>query len=376
MKSDHAGGTGFIAWASGPSSSLSRLIPLLFMALGLVLITGCGGTDTGAAQLPPRVVDIVVLETPSHPLRRQFPGEVRANRSAQMAFRVPGTLVDLPVEEGDFVDKGERMARLDPRQYENERRGRQADLTEARRHFERIEQAYRARAVTEAERDQARARFEVARAELDMAETRLEDTELLAPFRGRVARRLIDNFQNVPAGQTVLVLEDISELDVRVQLPEQDVIQLISGVSFLDLPVGEIIFDALPGQSFPAWVREVESRADPRTNTYRLTLGLPRPEEANILPGMAATFLHDMSLVAPQAAFFLPVQAVQATPSGSSYVWLQDQASGRVHRRDVHIDRFSGSHVVVTQGLVAGDRVVTSGAAYLAEAEVVQERSR
>ena len=340
----------------------------------LVLLAACG-----APSQPPepamRLVETTVLGAPESPAIRQFPGEVRADQRAELAFRVSGPLVQLPIQEGQFVEAGQLLARIDPRDFENERQWREADFIESQSLFQRVARALGSGAVTVAERDQVRARYEVATAELALAEKALADTELRAPFAGRVARRLVENFQNVQAGQSILILEDISRLEVRIQLPEQDVVQLPPNVSILGTAVGLVNFETLPGRTFPATVKEIDSRADARTNTYRVVLSLPRPEEGNILPGMSANFIPSYDVVASQPVYFLPVTAVHATPDGRAFVWALDSGDLTVQRRMVRKGRLSGGKIEILEGLQAGDRVVTLGGAYLADGMTVRTRN-
>jgi membrane fusion protein, multidrug efflux system len=342
--------------------------------MSLALVAACGRPPDGVTGPPPRVVETLLLGSPELPVRRQFPGEVRADQRAELAFLVSGPLVELPIQEGQFVEAGTLLARIDPRDFENERAGRRSDRDEARAQFDRIERAFASGAVTAAERDQSRARFQVADAELALAEKRLDDTELLAPFPGRIARRFVENFQTAQTGEPILLLEDITRLEVRIQLPEQDVVRLPAGQSLLGAEVGTVTFEVLPGRQFPVTVKELETRADPRTNTYRVVLSLPRPEEGNVLPGMSASFVPHDEVVEIRSMHFLPVEALQATPDRSSFVWLLDPEQSTVQRRSVRIGGLSGHTVQVLEGLSEGDRVVTAGAAYLADGEQVRTR--
>jgi membrane fusion protein, multidrug efflux system len=341
--------------------------------LALMALAGCGA-PTEAPVPPPRLVETMAVGGPERPRVRQFPGEVRANQRAELSFRVAGPLVQLPIQEGQFVQAGQLLARIDPRDFENERQWRQADFTESQSLFRRVNAALGSGAVTVAERDQVRARYEVAAAELALAEKTLEDTALRAPFAGRVARRLVENFQNVQVGQPILILEDLSKLEIRIQLPEQDVVQLPPDVSMLGIPVGEVDFETLPGLSFPATVKEIDTRADARTNTYRVVLSLPRPEEGNILPGMSANFVPSYGVVETRPRHSIPVEAVQATPDGRAFVWLLDPGRSTVHQRLVRKGQLSGRKIEIMDGLQQGDRVVTRGGAYLAEGTTVRTR--
>jgi len=340
----------------------------------LAMLGACGGPPEAPPSLPP-VVETIVLGAPQRPAIRQFPGEVRADQRAELAFRVSGPLVQLPIQEGEQVAAGQLLARIDPRDFEIQRQSREADFIEARALFQRVARALGSGAVSVAERDQVRARYEVAAAELALAEKTLADTELRAPFGGRVARRLVENFQTVQAGQPILVLEDISRLEVRIQLPEQDVVQLPPDVSMLGTSVGQVDFEALPGSTFPATVKELDTRADARTSTYRVVLGLSRPDEGNILPGMSANFVPGYEIVTSRPVHLVPVEAIQATPDGRAFVWLLEPEGPTVQQRLVHKGRLSGPQIEILDGLQTGDRVVTLGGASLADGMTVRTRN-
>ena len=342
--------------------------------VALVLLGACGGPQEPPPSSPP-LVETIVLGAPERPQIRQFPGEVRADQRAELAFRVSGPLVQLAVQEGQQVRQGQLLARVDPRDFENQRQSREADFTESRALFQRVTRALGSGAVSVAERDQVRARYEVTAAELALAEKALADTELRAPFAGRVARRLVENFQTVQAGQPILVLEDISRLEVRIQLPEQDMVQLPPNVSMLGTIVGQVDFEALPGRTFPATVKELDTRADTRTSTYRVVLSLPRPDEGNILPGMSANFIPGYDVVNSGPVHFLPVESVHGTPDGRAFVWLLDPAGPTVQQRLVRKGRLSGRRIEILEGLQAGDRVVTLGGASLANGMTVRTRN-
>ncbi len=336
------------------------------LLVAAVLLAGCTAPSDPEPP-PPRAVEATLLGAPDRQPARVFPGEVRAHQRAELSFRVSGPLVQLPVQEGQFVRKGELLARIDPRDFANEAQLRQSYATEARTLFERVARALESEAVTVAERDQVRARMEVAHAEMVLARNALADTELRAPFDGRIARRLVENFQNVQAGDRIVILEDIARLEVSIQLPEQDVARLPPEASMLATSVGTVSFASLPGQVFPATVKELDARADPRTNTYRVTLSLPRPAEGNILPGMSANFTTAPDVVPSQPVYRLPVEAIQAAPDGQPFVWVLATDGRTVQRRSVRNGPLSGASIEVPEGLQAGDRVVTRGGAYLGD---------
>jgi RND family efflux transporter MFP subunit len=139
--------------------------------------------------------------------------------------------------------------------------------------------------------------------------------------------------------------------------------------------VGRVSFQSLPGQDFAVTVKEMQTRADARTSTYRVTLSLPRPDAGNILPGMSANFVPGDAVVAGQAVYLLPVEAIQAAPDGQPFVWLLAEDGHSVVRRAVRQGRLSGSTIEVPEGLQAGDRVITRGGAFLADGSHVRTRN-
>jgi len=353
-----------------------RQVLLIFGVMVLtVALMVCGRQPDGTNVPTLRVVETIQLEEPERPTPRQFPGEVRADQRAELAFLVFGPLMDLPVQEGQTVSAGDLLGRIDPREFRNDRDARRSDRDEARSNFDRISRAFETQSVTAAERDQSRARLQVAEAELALAQKRLDDTELRAPFAGRVARRFVENFQTVQVGQPIVLIEAIDRLEVRIQLPEQDVVRLPAGKSLLGAEVGTVSFAALPDLRFPVTVKELEMRADARTNTYRVVFSLPRPEQANILPGMSASFSPHEQVVERRSAHRLPVAAVQATADRRSFVWVLAPEPMTVQRRFVTLGGLRGTMVEVLDGLTPGEQVVTAGAAYLVDGEAVRVRN-
>lgn len=139
--------------------------------------------------------------------------------------------------------------------------------------------------VSEQQYDNAKAERDLAAVALEQAEARLEDTRLTAPYDAVVTRRLVDGFTFIAAGTTVVRIQDLSEVRLAVNAPEA----LVTRVAQTDIASVEATFPNLPGRTFPLEYREQSTEIDAVTQTYRVVLGMPRPEGANILPGMTAS---------------------------------------------------------------------------------------
>ena len=385
---------------------------------------------------PARVITLGQAE--SGPVR-SFPGRVQSarGRRVDIAFRVAGTVVEVPVKANQSVTPGQLLARLDPRDFETrlaqassavaEARARlaamqagdrpedvkilesqlameQARLKEAELDFARtrnllnegattkdvydratraleVAQASTAAAATTLRRAKAGARVEdidaqratVRRLEAQEREMRdaLQDTRLLAPFAGIVARTIAETYQEVPARQPVVSLRDASGLEIVTDVPESVMAQLGSG------EVKNLVatFDFLPGRTFPVTYAEAEGEADPRTRTFAVVFRLPDvPQDARILPGMTATIrveTADTTAARPDE-WLVPAGAVFVDPSGKRAVWKVDPKTQAVHRVTVTVGEVRGDQIVVLGGLGAGDTIVTAGVTHLQEGDRIR----
>lgn len=193
-------------------------------------------------------------------------------------------------------------------------------------------------------------------AQLSTAQSNLEDATLTAPFAGIVARRDIDNFTNVQAGQDVVLLQALSVINLAFDVPGADVIALSNHGD----PVLSVTFDNLPGPVLDADLVEFSTQADAATQTYRARVAVDVPEGLLILPGMVGqidVIIQGSSTLAIQA----PITSVAALPDGSAFVWVMDPETKTVSKRDVTLGRVSGDMVAISSGLEDGDIIVTAG---------------
>lgn len=307
---------------------------------------------------------------------RQYPGRIRAGQQADMAFEVPGRIIEFVYPEGSEVAEGDVLARLDPRDYQNELDQALAAEKKARTQLGRIELAHRTRAVSEQDLTDAQAYVEVAEAEARIKRKALEDTELRAPFDGIMARKLVEDFANVRAKDPVLVFEDPDHLEVKVSVPERD----LAGRRLRDEPreaiterlKPEVSVTAVPDQRFPAAFEELATTADPTTRTFEATFIFDNPPDVVVLPGMTARVSLTLGGAAARGEVTIPAQAAFADDAGGANVWIVDQASMAVLRRPVTLGELTGDGVIVTTGLSEGDVIAISGVAHLREGMVVR----
>jgi RND family efflux transporter MFP subunit len=127
-------------------------------------------------------------------------------------------------------------------------------------------------------------------------------------------------------------------------------------------------FEGRAGEAFPLTPKEIVTKADKQTQTFKATFTMDSPEDFTVLPGMTATVTLDLSkLMASENARWVPVRAVQADSGLKPRVWVLDPETMTVSSREVTIGRMSGDRIRVTEGLSGGEEIIAVGAPYLAE---------
>ena len=300
---------------------------------------------------------------------RELPGTIKATQHAEMAFEVAGRILEFRIKEGQDVPKGEVLAVLDDRDYKANFEKASANLRLAKADLERGMSVFREDpgAIAQTQIDSFRRSVEVAQAELNKQQKAVEDTLLRAPFAGRLARRLVDDFQNVLAKEPVLILQDLSVLEVEISVPERDVVTrnrelTPEAITARIKPL--VIATAVPDRSFPVRIKEFATTADPVTRTFQARFIFDNPKDVQILPGMTAKIRYQ---VLNEGVVQLPVNATFADAQGKPHVWKVDPQSMQVSKVAVQLGQLTGNSVAVTGGLNVDEQIAVSGVHHLRE---------
>jgi RND family efflux transporter MFP subunit len=345
---------------------------------GLVLVAGmltaCGNNQESEVAEVVRPAKLMAINSDGNGIIREYPGTVSATQSVELGFEVPGKIIELPISDGLAVKKGTLLGKLDESDFLAARELAEANRKAADSAHERAKRIFKQGAGSQAEVDKTMRDIDVAKQELTKAQKALNDTVLKAPFTGRVARKIADNFQNVQAKQSILLLEDISSLELDVNVPEQDFSGLTPGLSLkqrTERVKPEIQVSSIANRRFKARLISFETSADPVTRTYRATFAFENPDDIHVLPGMTAKAVlsipPEISSATSNKGTLIPATAVVTDIDGSAYVWKFDPGSSQVSKAVVTIGDMSGDNILVLSGLQGGDQIATAGAAHLRE---------
>lgn len=357
------------------------------LVLSAMLLVAC--KEKAPEQQPPRLVFAMRVADTSGFAERTFPGRASAGKEVNRSFRVSGPLITFPVKVGDKVKKGDILARIDPQDYETALSTLQGQLDRAQASskrsqadLNRVENVYKKDpgAISQADidkanqaRDSSAANVRSLQASVQNARDQLTYTTLKAPFDGIVVETYVENFETVVARQPILRVVDPTSIEFVINVPEN----LISLAPYVEKIT--VTFDALPGIKVPATISEIGKEASQATRTYPVTLLMEQPDDAEILAGMAggariiARPPDDVKGVGIQ----VPATAVfTGEDMSKNFVWIVDEATGTLSRREVQLGDLAQYGVLIKSGLNPGEWIVTKGVHSLKEGQKVQIMDR
>lgn len=334
------------------------------------------GKPPELAPKAPRPVSLHTVARKGAVQSRTYPGIAASSHEVELAFRVAGPLVAVNVSPGVTVAKGEALMQIDPRDYEDniavleaQLAGAEAALEKVRLDYERTKPLKRKNVVSQSDYDQAESAHRTAqakvhniKAQLQKARHALEDTTLRAPFDGIVSAQLLENHEMVASGQKALKLQDISKVEIHVNVPENE----LGHYDLRQQHTAQVTFPAFPGSCYTARLTEWSAEADPGTRTYEVTFALPAPEDVIILPGMTAELQWGASRT-KNPPLSIPASAVTSSPEGHSMVWVYDAATGTAESRRIETGSLlDDAYMRVLQGLAPGEQIVAAGVDFIA----------
>lgn len=313
-------------------------------------------------------------------------GTLIASQGVDIAPQVSGIVTAIEFESGQDVPAGKQLVQLDIAVELADLASAEATLLEADLAYKRQTDLLRKSVASEANVDTARAKRDTAEASMNRIKALIEQKSIRAPFAGRLGIRSVELGQYVSPGLKLVTLQQLDPIWVDFPMPEQNVGKLKVGQ-----PV-ELTVDAYPGKVFKGAVASLDARVSQETRTLLVRGTLPN-HDRSLLPGMFA----DVAVLAgnPQSVISVPRTAVTYSLYGDAvYVVKPKEDAAKpdaaakpeatastdksaepalvVERRFVRTGQVRGDRVAITEGLKAGEQVVTSGQIKLSNGAAVK----
>ena len=350
-----------------------RRITAVFAVASVFGLSACEKPAPLPVQ-PDRIVEVIRIAEADAQGLRQFPARIEAAQRSELAFRISGKLQQLSVKQGDYVEQGAVLAQLDQADFQTTLNNASAVYTQRKNDFSRAQKLIKSGYISQNEYDLMEANYKKSKAALDTARQDMAYTRLIAPFSGFIAERIVENFESITQGETIISLRDTSVLDVKVDVPEKLIIGLRANPSEEQRPKVKVSFDVDSGKFYALSFKEAAAKADDATHTFEVTFTMDQPEDLNVLPGMTASVTVQLPGL-NQQVYKVPSRVVYGDSTLTPSVWRVNDKDSTVSAQQVEIGRMQGDYIEVLSGLETGDLLISMGAALLSEGERVDIRN-
>jgi len=275
-------------------------------------------------------------------------GTARANESVEIQPRISSLIETVVFKEGQYVDKGEVLIRLEDNEILAGLALAEANLEESRSLYNRSQSLADTQAISASNLEQLLAQVRVNEAQVEAAKARLNNTVIRAPFSGRVGLRRISPGSFVNTSTIITTLDDVSQIKLDFSVPETFLTALSEG---MNISAESLVY---PDRVFNGTVASIDTRLDPVSRAVQVRAIIPN-EDGLLKPGMfmSVDLKRDRGelVVAPEQAI---------VPEGSNqYVFVV--ADGVAEKRIVQLGRRIPGFVAIASGLEAGESVITEG---------------
>lgn len=350
------------------------------VALSILLLSACGPEEDPSAQQqepPPPPVTVQTVSPQSVDVEQDYAGRVHGVREVEVRARVGGILEERLYREGQRVEQGDLLFRIDSEPFEAhlqearaQRQSARADLEEAERDWRRISRLYERGAVSESERDRARSAVSLARAAVALAEAQVTRARLdrdyatvEAPVSGVTSVEEVPEGSLLERGTRLTRIVQHDPVHVRFALPESDAaVQRAARRALAAGDAGEHRHEAvaiLADGSEYAVTGEIDftdSSIDRRTGTVRARAVFDNPDGV-LVPGQ---FLRVRVLLESLDGVFLVPESVISEGAEGPQLYVVDDG-GLAQAVPVELGPVVGGRQVILDGLEDGARVIVNG---------------
>lgn len=340
-----------------------KLLQILILTGVISVLSACASKTEGVDQKA-RYVKVMQLESNQLGNQLQFNGQVTEKRDVNVAFKVGGQVLELLVDEGDYVKEGQIIARIEKRDYKVQLQSAKAQYNQVEGEYARYKELFQKNKLPANTLEKLEAGYMGAKSQYEAAVNALNDTELKAPFSGYVYKRNIHKFENVGPGQSIISLLDVSELEVHFSLSEKQVAQ---AKDFKKITC-DIANAGATGVD--AELLSVNEKAN-GSDMYDVRLLLAKEQRLKLRPGMSAKVNVQLSDEGGSHTL-VPVESV-FNLGDASYVWVYNPGNSQVNKQQVQISKLvNNGYISINGNLKGNEMIVVAGVHSLHENEEVR----
>lgn len=310
-----------------------------------------------------RSIAVVTSEVATHEISQSLSliGKLEASESVVIAPEAAGKVDSILIQSNQDVKKGQLLVKLSDDKAKASAAEATAYLSDQQRILKEYQRLLKKGAITQTEIDGQKAAVEIAKARLAVAKASLNDLHIDAPFSGTVGFVDFSRGKLVSIGEQLLTLDNLTLMELDLQVPERYLAQLSVGMSVIAES------QAWGNTAFQGKVVAIDPRINPNTLNLRVRVHFNNPNK-QLKPGMLmAATLDFPSLNAP----IILVQALQYSGT-KRFVFVIDE-NNQAHKTEILLGARIDNQVVVEKGLDIGQKIVTQGVVNMRDGAKVRE---
>lgn len=276
-------------------------------------------------------------------------GKLEADQSVIIASEVSGKVDSILIKANQKVKQGQLLVKLDDDKAIASIAEAKAYLKDEERKLKEFERLVQRNAITQTEIDAQKTSVDIANARLDAAKANLNDLHISAPFDGTVGFIDFSRGKMVSTGTELLTLDNLSEMQLDLQVPERYLSQISTGMNVTATT------SAWGDQVFTGIVSGIDSRINQETLNLRVRIDFDN-RDSKLKPGMLVSANMEFP---PVSAPIIPVQALQYSGT-KRYVYVIGE-DNTATRTEVFLGARIGNQVVIEKGLELEQNIVVQG---------------
>ncbi len=335
---------------------------LVLVLLPVWFVAGC---NRGSSQTPGRSgggpVSVEALVVKPQPLENKIftTGTMLANEEVELRPEISGRVTGVFFAEGQRIRQGEVLLKLNDRELQAQLKRKQLEETLAGDEERRQRALFEINGISREEYDKTLNKLNMIKAEREVIESQLAETEIIAPFDGVVGLRYVSEGSYVSSNTMVAAMQDIDPVKAEFSVPEKYAGQLSRGAKIV-VQVGD------EQNSYAGTIYAVEAKIDPGTRTLKARATVPNPD-ARLLPGSFAKV--EITLEELPDAIVIPSGAVIPRINDEIvYVCRNGKAQSLSVKTGIRNER----GIQITEGLTPGDTLIVTGLLQLADGKDVR----
>lgn len=308
-------------------------------------------------------VTVVTEQVQTHKVSQSLVlvGKLEAEQSVMISSEVTGKIDEIAVQANQQVSKGQILVKLDDDKALAAVAEAKAYLRDQQRVLQEYERLVKSNAITQTAINAQKAAVDIAQARLDAANANLNDLHISAPFAGTVGFIDFSRGKLVTSGSELLSLDNLSVMQLDLQVPERYLAQLEKGMTVTATTA------AWPGKTFIGELVAIDSRINQQTLNLRVRIHFSNSDLA-LKPGMLVSADMDFP---PMEAPIIPVQALEYSGT-KRYVYVVGD-NNKATRTEVKLGARVENQVVIEEGLSIGDKIVVQGIVNMRDGVAVTE---